>query len=162
MLEKSDRYTSVYLFAEDYEKLLNDFHSLFKKIQAAGGIVHNSVGQLLVIYRRGSWDLPKGKIDPGESIEAAAIREVQEETGIQSLQLGQLLNKSYHTYRLPKGKRVLKETFWFEMSSEDQKLIPELEEDIEQAIWIDPTEFLTGDYPMYKTIRTLVEDWHQK
>ena len=111
----------------------------------------------MAIYRRGSWDLPKGKIDKGESIEAAAIREVQEETGVQQLTLGKPLLTTYHTYRLKSGKRVLKKTYWFVMQTKDLELTPQSEEDIEKAIWIKPKVFLDGRYPMYNTIRNVLE-----
>lgn len=159
MLEKTHRYDSVHIYAEDYEKMVADFHSLFKEIPAAGGLVLNDKQEILAIYRRKSWDLPKGKIDKGESTEEAAIREVQEETGLQHIRLIRPLHRSYHTYRLPKGKRVLKETSWYLMETSDEQLTPQAEEDIEKAIWIDPQTFLRGDYPMYRTIREVVEHY---
>lgn len=157
LLEKNTSYEFVYLYTEDLPQLVKDFRKYHKLIEAAGGLVYNPSGQILAIYRRGSWDLPKGKIDKGEGIEAAAIREVQEETGVQKLELGRPLPTTYHTYRLKSGKRVLKRTYWFEMKTTDLKLIPQTEEDIEKAIWIDLKSFLQGPYPMYKTIRNVAE-----
>lgn len=157
MLEKNQEFDYVYLYSEDYEQLVEDFMKYYKLIEAAGGLVYNEQGKILAIYRRGSWDLPKGKIDQGESVEQAAVREVEEETGIQQIKLGQHLTDTYHTYRLKSGKRVLKKTYWFEMHTTDMQLVPQTEEDIEQAVWIDPIEFLEGDYDMYKTIRHVVE-----
>ena len=116
----------------------------------------NTNKELLVIYRRGSWDLPKGKIDPGETKEEAAVREIQEETGLQTVELGKLICSTYHTYKDKKGNRILKLTHWFEMHTTEIALIPQAEEDIEVAEWQKPETFLAGDFPMYSSIREVV------
>jgi 8-oxo-dGTP pyrophosphatase MutT (NUDIX family) len=139
--------------------MLADFHSLFKQIPAAGGLVLNDKKEILAIYRRKSWDLPKGKIDAGETIEEAAIREVQEETGLHRLRIIRALPASFHTYRLPTGKRILKKTSWYLMETSDEKLTPQTEEDIEKAVWNKPRDIIAGNYPMYKTIREVVQDY---
>ncbi|MEM6380677.1 MAG: NUDIX hydrolase [Bacteroidota bacterium] len=157
LLEKNPNFEYVFLYTENLPQLVQDFLKNHKLIEAAGGLVYNTQNEILAIYRRGSWDLPKGKIDKGESIEAAAIREVQEETGVQQLTLGKPLLTTYHTYRLKSGKRVLKKTYWFEMQTKDLELTPQSEEDIEKAIWIKPKVFLDGRYPMYNTIRNVLE-----
>lgn len=148
----------VYLYTDDYDQLVKDFQSHFKWIEAAGGYILNPENKVLAIYRRGSWDLPKGKIDPGETPKIAAIREVQEETGIEQVTIKSPLQPSFHTYRLKSGKRVLKKTHWYIMETVDTLLTPQTEEDIEQAIWIEPQQFLEGDYPMYRTIQNVVKD----
>jgi 8-oxo-dGTP pyrophosphatase MutT (NUDIX family) len=157
MLEKNQQFEYVYLYSEDYEQLVADFKSHYKLIEAAGGLVYNPKQEILAIFRRGSWDLPKGKIDPGETPPLAAVREVQEETGLQEIQLGPHLLDTYHTYRLKSGKRVLKRTYWYRMETNDIDLIPQSEEDIEKAVWIAPQTFLAEEHPMYKTIRNVVE-----
>ena len=157
MLEKSKRFNTVYLLSENYAQLVADFEKHFKLIEAAGGVVYNTQARILAIFRRGSWDLPKGKIDPGETPPIAAVREVQEETGIQQIELGKLIGSTYHTYRLKSGKRVLKRTYWYKMQTNDMDLKPQTEEDIEQALWIGPKAFLNGNYPMYNSIREVVE-----
>ena len=156
-LEKNTSFEFIYLYTDNLPQLFQDFLKKHKLIEAAGGLVYNSKDEILAIYRRGSWDLPKGKIDKGESIEAAAVREVQEETGIQQLTLGKPLSTTYHTYRLTNGKRVLKKTYWFAMKTTDLDLTPQVEEDIEKAVWIAPETFMNGQYPMYKTIRNVVQ-----
>lgn len=157
MLEKNRQFEYVYLYSEDYEQLVADFQSQYRLIEAAGGLVFNQKKEILAIFRRGSWDLPKGKIDPGETAEAAAVREVQEETGLQQIELDRHLLDTYHTYRLKSGKRVLKRTYWYIMHTRDTNLIPQAEEDIEKAVWIRADDFLEEEHPMYKTIRHVVK-----
>jgi 8-oxo-dGTP pyrophosphatase MutT (NUDIX family) len=110
-----------------------------QKIIAAGGMVINDDGKLLMIFRRGKWDLPKGKLDKGEKIEDCALREVREETGLKNISLVKFTGLTYHQYfdsRLKKD--VVKETHWFEMHAPgDQKLLPQHEEDIEKIEWVD-------------------------
>jgi len=156
--EKSpDKDKSVILYAEDVEELINDFFSLFKVVQAAGGLVFNPDNEILAIYRRGYWDLPKGKLDPGETPDEASVREVQEETGIQKIDQGELLITTYHIYRNRKEVRCIKPTYWYRMQTTDLELIPQTEEEIEEARWIDPTQFLNTDFEMFGTIRDVVE-----
>lgn len=110
-----------------------------QKIVAAGGVIINELQQILLIYRRQHWDLPKGKLDPNETIEQCAIREVKEEVGIQNVELSSFVCKTYHTYFDTWVKAdVIKETWWYIMhTSSLQKLIPQTEEDIEQVIWVN-------------------------
>ncbi|MEN9611494.1 MAG: hypothetical protein RLZZ628_2308 [Bacteroidota bacterium] len=150
-LEKNGEMNYILLHSNDLEKLWADFKSIYKIIQAAGGVVENADGKTLLIFRRNFWDLPKGKIDKGETKEHAAVREVQEETGIQQIELLNPIRTTYHTYP-QKEKRILKETFWFKMKTQETDLLPQTEEDIEQAIWVDLKTFLTPELPIYKNI----------
>jgi len=110
------------------------------KIIAGGGIVENEEGAILFQYRRGKWDLPKGKLDEGETIEECAVREVEEETGLQNIQLGGLIGITNHNYK-ENNKEIEKETHWFAMKvSGNQKLTPQLEEDILELRWVAPVE----------------------
>jgi 8-oxo-dGTP pyrophosphatase MutT (NUDIX family) len=123
-----------------------------KKIIAAGGLIFNDKQNLLMIFRRGKWDLPKGKLDKGESIEECAIREVQEETGIQNVKAEKFLGITYHKYFDKYSKQeTLKETHWFKMYADGiQPLIPQTEEDIEIIEWVDKKnirEKLSNSYP---------------
>lgn len=156
LLEKTDRYKAVALYAKDKTEMVADFNSLFKPIEAAGGVVKNEDGNILAIFRRDSWDLPKGKIDEGESREEAALREVEEETGLQNISLGDFLTTTYHTYRTGKGKRILKITYWFHMSAPDQLLVPQAEEDIELAEWLSLDALLEPSRVMYNSIREVL------
>lgn len=127
-------------------------------IYAGGGLVTNGYGELLMIFRRGKWDLPKGKLDPGEKIEDCAIREVTEETGVQGLILGKLLLITQHEY-FDKwmNKEVIKETHWYSMSVQgEQQLIPQTEEDITAIEWTKPSEILSRLNESYDTIRDVL------
>lgn len=153
--ESTENYDAIVLESNDLPQLWADFQTLFKVVEAAGGYVENAAGELLLIFRRGSWDLPKGKIDPGESHSEAALREVTEETGIQNLELGQFLTTTFHTYE-HKGKRVLKPTYWYKMRTSDTTLIPQTEEDIEQAIWEKADDFLAKKPVVYASLMDVI------
>jgi len=108
-----------------------------KKIIAAGGLVYNEKEELLMIFRRDKWDLPKGKLDEGETIEACAVREVEEETGVQQIQLGALIGITLHEYfDKYSAQDVVKETHWYAMRVKGvPQLIPQTEEDITEIQW---------------------------
>lgn len=125
-------------------------------IFAAGGLVKTPQGKLLVINRLGCWDLPKGKVEAGETMDLAALREVEEETGLQTITLGPLLIKTFHTYPL-KGHQVFKETHWYAMTALEQKLTAQTEEDITQAIWITPNELPEILEDTYGNIKLVIE-----
>ncbi len=160
-LEKSSRMGEVVLYAEDVKALKRDFFSLYHKVRAAGGLVSNKRGELLFIFRRGVWDLPKGKIDAGEKKRDAALREVREETGVLDLRLGKKYGKTRHTFSCKKNgfKRCLKLTHWYEMFSEQEDFQPQEEEDIERVAWMQVDAFLRSDLPTFQSIRVLVSRW---
>lgn len=140
-----------------------DAWSMFKEryvfVQAAGGVVLDEQGRLLVIRRLDKWDLPKGKVDPGEGIEAAAVREVQEECGIGSVELVGPIAVTWHTYER-KGKQHLKRTDWFRMTASSvQALSPETEEQIEEVRWMarDQAHTLKGD--TYASLLPVIDAW---
>ena len=112
----------------------------------------NDKGELLMIFRRGKWDLPKGKLDEGETIEECAFREVMEETGLQNVERGELIDIGYHEYfDLYLKKDVIKETHWFAMRARgEQILTPQTEEDITEIKWVSGAELeicLQNSYP---------------
>ena len=156
MLEKNPKFRAVTLYGQNVEQLFLDFANHYQHIEAAGGLVRNEGGDILVIYRKGVWDLPKGKIDKGEKPEEAAVREVQEETGLQAVSVKVPLMNTFHTYRQKSGRRVLKKTYWYIMEAEDQELSPQAEEDIEEDIWQHPRTFLSEADPIYGNIRDVV------
>ncbi|MEK7226221.1 MAG: NUDIX domain-containing protein [Bacteroidota bacterium] len=118
------------------EELKRAFFKKFTFIQAAGGLVLNEKNEMLMIFRRGKWDLPKGKLDKGESLEECAVREVEEETGLQKVELLSPLIITYHIYH--EGARfMLKESHWYSMKVKgDQKLVPQTTEDIHEIKWV--------------------------
>ena len=120
--------------------VFNQLKQQFTLINAAGGLVKNSQSEYLFIFRRGKWDLPKGKLDEGEDFETAAIREVQEECGITHIELGDLYHLSYHIYE-ENNDWILKQTNWYLMKSEEKNLIPQLEEGITQTAWLSTNQF---------------------
>lgn len=109
-----------------------------KIIFAGGGLLLNEQNELLMIFRRGFWDLPKGKLDEGETMEACALREVEEETGVGHLELGEFLGITCHQYFDPFIKEeVIKETHWYTMNVKGcPALIPQTEEDITDIRWV--------------------------
>ena len=131
------------------------FCSNYKLVEAAGGLVYNDKNQLLMIFRNGKWDLPKGKLEIGEDIESCSIREVEEECGIKGLQITERISDTYHTYEL-KGERILKRTYWFKMKTNfEGELTPQKEEGIISAEWISKKripEILENAYENIKGI----------
>lgn len=122
---------------KDLEELRKAFWKKFQLVLAGGGLVRNGEEKYLFMFRRGVWDLPKGKLDPGETIEHCAIREVMEETGIEGVILDGPLLITYHTYD-ESGKHILKETHWFRMVAPAPGLLtPQLEEQITELRWVD-------------------------
>ncbi len=135
-LLNSTNSAEIYLYNNSISRLLEHFASQFRIIEAAGGLVKNKKGEWLFIFRNGKWDLPKGKIEKGEAIKKAAVREVEEECGINGLKIIKELAATYHTYSIA-GKNILKRTYWFEMESDyTGKLIPQTEEGITDVRWI--------------------------
>ncbi|MFM9020842.1 MAG: NUDIX hydrolase [Sediminibacterium sp.] len=129
-----------------------------QSIEAAGGIILNERGELLMIFRREKWDLPKGKIDAGETAQRAAVREVAEETGIMHIKVIRLVGTTEHEYLDPyTNLHTHKTTHWFEMFSESYlPMIPQLSEGITFIRWVTMKELpylLTGSYD---TIRDII------
>lgn len=138
---------SLYIFHTDMLLLIEEFKACFTIVEAAGGLVFNEEGEFLVIRRRERWDLPKGKLETGENFEQAALREVEEETGLPGLIPVTPLLSTYHVYPLGK-ERILKKTRWFEMKYSGNA-VPELQEseEITDYRWVRPgfTDFIRTD-----------------
>lgn len=150
--------THVYFFNKSEKKLTSYFISLFRLIEAAGGLVKNKKEEWLFIYRNGKWDLPKGKIEKGEGIKKAAIREVEEECGIKKLKILKELPSTYHTYFMEE-KSILKRTYWFEMScGDDSKLIPQIEEGITDAKWLSSKKLKKVYDNTYESIKEVMNE----
>jgi 8-oxo-dGTP pyrophosphatase MutT (NUDIX family) len=135
-IKKPDFHSGVILHA-NLDELKKAFWKDFTIIKAAGRLVKNEKGEYLFIFRRGSWDLPKGKLDKGETLEQCAIREMQEETGLVDITLKEALCTTYHTYD-EFGKHILKESYWYHMEADSNgTLIPQTEEDITEIVWMN-------------------------
>lgn len=156
--------SNIVLFYKDVDKLFAEVISFFECIEAAGGVVKNKADETLLIHRRGSWDLPKGKIEKKETVEKAAVREVLEETGLTGVKIikpitfKKLLNKAtYHSYYI--GDRLaMKVTYWFEMLTNEMNLTPQTEEDIEQAIWVEKENIPNYFHDMYPSIVDVLKE----
>ncbi|WP_159519138.1 NUDIX hydrolase [Sunxiuqinia indica] len=140
-LESSKCVVKLIIISKNGQNLMQLLKNNITQIPAAGGLVINNKQKLLMIKRMGKWDLPKGKIEKNELPEDAAVREVEEECGIGKLKITHQLPSTFHLYRSPyikkKNNWVLKETHWYEMTySEQEKLVPQVEEQIEEARWV--------------------------
>lgn len=144
------------LFDKDFKKLKKAFNRHFKLIVTAGGAVLNEKDELMMIFRRGKWDLPKGKLDEGETLEECAVREVREETGVQDLKTGEKIIITYHTY-LEFGTHILKESHWYKMRCKNEEnLVPQTEEDITEIKWVGAFELDKYTSNTYQTIIEVV------
>lgn len=124
---------------DNIEKAFDKFRKSFKYIYAAGGLIAKN-DKYLFIFRLKKWDLPKGKLEMGESPEDAAIRECEEECGITQLSIINELEPTYHIYE-HKGGYALKKTYWYSMlTKHDAELVPQIEESIEEVKWFNKTE----------------------
>jgi 8-oxo-dGTP pyrophosphatase MutT (NUDIX family) len=137
-------------FHKNLKELKDAFFKKFTLIKAAGGFVLNENKEVLMMFRRGKWDLPKGKMDKKETFEDCAIRETEEETGLKKIKLNSPLITTYHTYH-EGSKYVLKETRWFTMKvSGEQKLLPQAAEQITKLEWVrknDLKKYLQNSFP---------------
>jgi 8-oxo-dGTP pyrophosphatase MutT (NUDIX family) len=138
------------------ESLLEQLHAMYTPIHAGGGVTYNEQGEILMIYRRGKWDLPKGKQDLGEEIDECALREVSEETGLQNLALGEKICDTYHIYS-QNNEHLLKQTAWYKMmGSATDKLRPQKEENIIEARWVSEKDMAPLLARSYEAIREVL------
>ncbi|GGE41329.1 NUDIX hydrolase [Psychroflexus planctonicus] len=148
----------VNLYHKNEKKLIKHLRRKLKVITAAGGLVYNDKGEALFIYRNGKWDLPKGGKKRFEKIEAAAIREVEEETKVKNLEIDQFLQVTYHIMKR-KGKYRLKETYWYKMKTSFKgELVPQKEEGITKVKWKNAEKTDKALQKSYANIRELFID----
>jgi 8-oxo-dGTP pyrophosphatase MutT (NUDIX family) len=151
-------FKKVIILHNDPSRVLAKIEHLSKVVNAAGGAVFNSEHKLLMIFRNGKWDLPKGKMEKGETPEQSAVREVEEECGISNLNIVRELPSTYHTYKI-NDRLHLKRTWWYEMRSDDnRKLIPQTEEGITKAEWLDETGVAAAKKNTYGSIEDVLNN----
>lgn len=154
-LVNSGRDITVAINAGDLRKIWDYLKSSYIFVKAAGGLVRNDDGQLLLMVRNNRFDLPKGKVEPGETLAQAALRETGEETGLWNNTIGKLKLKTYHIYNLYGGWHF-KQTSWFDMRHEgNASLSPQTEEGITQLMWADPAQWHQKLATSYSTMRYL-------
>jgi 8-oxo-dGTP pyrophosphatase MutT (NUDIX family) len=163
VLKKLDKKSikGINLISKNLEKDWTSFLKNLRVVPAAGGLVLNGKKQTLFIYRNNVWDLPKGRIEKGESIKTAAIREVEEECGIFNITIKQKLTTTYHIY-FQNGIK-LKETHWFLMHSNYSKpLKPQLEEGITEVVFKNEIEVLEALKNTYANIKIVYDTFKEQ
>jgi len=159
ILKKTRKYKKIYLFYPKKKELLSQFKKKIKTIYAAGGIVNNKKNEMLFIFRRGKWDLPKGKADIGETNKQTAFREVVEETGIKELVIRNFFKTTFHLVR-NNGKYFLKETTWYLMySNYEGKLYPQVQEGIKSVKWKNIKQINKIKEKTFKNISIILNDF---
>ena len=151
--------SSMIVYAKRPAKVLETVIEQFTYMEAAGGVVRNEADEILLIFRRGFWDLPKGKQEKRESLEKAAVREVKEETGVDNVKVTGKVNFpglqnecTYHSYILDED-HILKGSHWFNMETAySRKLKPQRSEDIEEAVWVREEDLENFYDRMYDSI----------
>ncbi len=160
---KSKKVKMLYLYHSKEDKLWYYFLNMFKLIEAAGGLVRNlKTNHFLFIFRNKKWDLPKGRINKNEEVQKAAIREVEEETGVENLSITKALNSTFHIFKRNRKYR-LKKTFWYLMETDyNGQLTPETKEGIEKAIWIEKKLIVSLRSEMYQNINLVISNHFNK
>ncbi len=147
-----------YVIGDKPAHIMETFFADFEQVQAAGGIVECD-GKILLIHRHGKWDLPKGKIETGESTEEAAIREITEETGVTNLAIIGRLENTFHTYNTY-GPDSIKKTAWFVLKTDTiQEGRPQNEEGITDVKWVDKTELMNYLKDSYDSLKDVVKEY---
>lgn len=153
---------AVVIISGDGEALKKEVFACFENIEAAGGIVQNEQKDLLFIFRKERWDLPKGKMEAGEDAASCAEREITEETGIQPLQLIGPVGTTYHAYR-EKKKDILKTSHWFYFTTtNNEKGTPQTEEEITEVKWIATRDLKKPMKQSYETIKEILNTFFDK
>lgn len=153
------------VYGEKIDIIWEEFKKLFRIIEAAGGIVVRPNGDTLFIKRLGKWDLPKGKMEKGESREESAVREIEEETNLVNVELKDFINTTYHIYTERNGDAVLKHTHWFEMYFEGEDTSkPQIEEGITEVAWKNITQIKDEVFPStFQNIKLIINEfWDSK
>ena len=156
---KKDNFHAGILWNIDLEKLKQAFFKHFTVIEAAGGVVQNDDKHLLFIFRRGKWDLPKGKMEKNETAETAAAREIEEETGVTNLTLKKKIGDTFHIYD-EFGKHFLKISHWYYFNCPaKQELLPQTIEDITEVKWFKTKDIKKPVGNTYATIKDILQSF---
>jgi len=148
----------AYLYHPDEKEIMNVLKTKIPVNKAGGGLVYNKNGEVLFIFRNGKWDLPKGGTNKGEEMQDTAMREVEEETGVNGLSISNKLQKTYHIFKR-NGVYKLKITHWFEMRSSFEGIpIGQAEEGIEKVEWKNPDQIKEALKNSYENIKLLFEE----
>ena len=159
--KKFKKIYSITITLKRFKYVLKQVKKMFKIIKAGGGVVKNNNDQILFIYRLKKWDLPKGKLDKGETIRECAKREVEEETKVK-VNLKQKIISTWHTYTRNK-KFILKKTTWFKMDCvDDSKMKPQKKEKIEKVEWMDNSTIKEILLSSYKTLNHVMIEYYKK
>ncbi|MBN8641288.1 MAG: NUDIX domain-containing protein [Flavobacteriales bacterium] len=153
----NNKIKKAYLYYPDEKEILKKVKEKIPVCKAGGGLVYNTKGEVLFIYRNGKWDLPKGGKEKGEEIDFTAMREVEEETGVGKLKIKDKLQKTYHVFKR-NGKYKLKITHWYSMTTTfDGVLTPQANEGIEKVAWLNPEQVQEALKNSYENIKLLFE-----
>lgn len=156
-ISKENSPKEIKIDCADEQETLILINSFFKPVKAAGGVVMNDNNEILFIFRNGKWDLPKGKIDNGETAEEAAVREVKEECGLENPEIINSLPSTFHTYH--EEGQILKETYWYLMKTTEKELHPQTEENITKAEWKIKAEKEEIFANTYGSIKDVIENF---
>ena len=153
-----NKINKAYLYHPDESLIMKTLKAKIPVNKAGGGLVYNKNREVLFIFRNGKWDLPKGGTNKGEEIEDTAMREVEEETGVDGLKIIGKLQKTYHVFKR-NGKYKLKITHWFEMETDFEGTpIGQIEEGIEKVAWLNPEQIKEALKNSYENIKLLFEE----
>lgn len=156
MLENLENSKNLCIISPEPERAFRDFASQFTLAEAAGGVVENRRGEILMIYRNNRWDLPKGYVEEGEGYMAAAVREVEEETGLRDVVIASPLVNTYHFY--PLGDRwIMKHTWWFTMEGGTGEPKPQVEEGITEIEWVSPSRLPEYASQSFASVREVLK-----
>ncbi|WP_300027615.1 NUDIX hydrolase [uncultured Maribacter sp.] len=152
---RKEKLREAFIYHPNYDEILKKFTQVVPLVIAGGGVVKNREGKVLFIYRNDKWDLPKGKLDKGESIEECAVREVEEETGVKGLVIDRYIRTTYHIFKR-NGVNKLKQVYWYEMRTNfEGKLKPEKKEGIFKVRWKGPDKIEKALENSYANIKIL-------
>lgn len=157
-----ETYNTITLAGESAEELFAQFTSEFLLVRAAGGVVTTPRNEALMIFRNGRWDLPKGHLEPEESLRTCAAREIEEETGVRPTALVRPLGHTWHIYNVY-GRWELKQTFWYHFTCEEAtKSAPQQEEGITRCEWCSVEEACRRAEQSFPTLRVVMRNFSQE